>query len=60
MELRGNNMRGVSVSLTGFEHLQLAESSVELLKPDDLPADMTSLKTRCGKYAKRTVSVVVG
>lgn len=53
-------MRGVSVSLTGFEHLQLAESSVELLKPDDLPADMTSLKTRCGKYAKRTVSVVVG
>jgi len=39
---------------SGFEHSQPTESPVELPKPDDLLADMTSLKKWREEYAKRT------
>lgn len=39
---------------SGFEHSQPTESPVELPKPDDLLADMTSLKIWREEYAKRT------
>ncbi len=39
---------------SGFEHSQPTESPVELPKPDDLLADMASLKTWREDYAKRT------
>ena len=38
---------------SGFEHSQPTESPVELPKPDELLADMTSLKTWREEYAKR-------
>lgn len=39
---------------SGFEHSQPAESPVELPKPDDLLADITSLKIWREEYGKRT------
>lgn len=40
---------------SGFEHSQPTESPVELPEPDDLMADMISLKSWREEYAKRTV-----
>jgi energy-coupling factor transporter ATP-binding protein EcfA2 len=45
---------------SGFEHSQPAESPVELPKPDDLLADMISLKNWREEYAKRFASAVAG
>ncbi|MFH7321254.1 AAA family ATPase [Desulfurivibrio sp. D14AmB] len=43
-----------------FEHSQPTESPVELPKPDELLADMTSLKNWREEYAKRSASAVAG
>lgn len=45
---------------SAFEHSQPTESPVELPKPDDLLADMTSLKNWREEYAKRSASAVTG
>lgn len=45
---------------SGFEHSHPTESPVELLKPDDLLVDMTSLKNWREEYAKRPASEVTG
>ena len=45
---------------SGFEHSQPTESPVELPKPDELLADMTSLKNWREEYAKRPASAVAG
>jgi energy-coupling factor transporter ATP-binding protein EcfA2 len=45
---------------SGFEHSQPTESPVVLPTPDDLLADMTSLKIWREEYSKRPVTVVAG
>ncbi|WP_206604661.1 AAA family ATPase [Kineobactrum sediminis] len=49
-----NLMDSLMTKYSGFEHSQPSESPVELPKPDDLLADMTSLKSWREEYAKRT------
>ncbi|MCC1495884.1 hypothetical protein [Alcanivorax sp. 1008] len=49
-----NRLDSLMTKYSGFEHSQPTESPVELPKPDDLLADMTSLKTWREDYAKRT------
>jgi hypothetical protein len=48
-----NLLDSLMTKYSGFEHSQPAESPVELPKPDDLLADMTSLKNWREEYAKR-------
>ncbi|MDD3917499.1 MAG: hypothetical protein PHX00_10130 [Synergistaceae bacterium] len=43
---------------SGFEHSQPRESPTELPKPDDLLADMTTLKNWREEYRKRPASAV--
>ena len=49
-----NLLDSLMTKYSGFEHSQPTESPVELPKPDDLLADMASLKTWREDYAKRT------
>lgn len=49
-----NLLDSLMTKYSGFEHSQPTESPVELPKPDDLLADMVSLKTWREDYAKRT------
>lgn len=49
-----NLLDSLMTKYSGFEHSQPAESPVELPKPDELLADMTSLKEWREKYAKRS------
>jgi len=49
-----NLLDSLMTRYSGFEHSQPTESPVELPKPDDLLADMASLKTWREDYAKRT------
>lgn len=48
-----NLLDSLMTKYSGFEHSQPTESPVELPKPDDLLADMTSLKTWREEYLKR-------
>ena len=57
-KLRGadcNLLDSLMTKYSGFEHSQPAESPVELPKPDDILADMTSLKNWREEYANRIV-----
>ena len=49
-----NFLDSLMTKYSGFEHSQPTESPVELPKPDDLLADMTSLKEWREDYAKRS------
>jgi energy-coupling factor transporter ATP-binding protein EcfA2 len=49
-----NLLDSLMTKYSGFEHSQPTESPVELPKPDDLLADMTSLKTWREEYTKRS------
>lgn len=49
-----NLLDSLMTKYSGFEHSQPTESPVELPKPDDLLADMTSLKEWREDYAKRS------
>ncbi|WP_321531382.1 AAA family ATPase [uncultured Desulfuromonas sp.] len=49
-----NLLDSLMTKYSGFEHSQPTESPVELPKPDDLLADMNSLKIWREDYAKRT------
>lgn len=51
-----NLLDSLMTKYSGFEHSQPTESPVELPKPDDLLADMTSLKNWREEYAKRSAS----
>ena len=55
-----NLLDSLMTKYSGFEHSQPTESPVELPKPDDLLADMTSLKSWREEYAKRLASAVAG
>ncbi|MCK5863874.1 MAG: AAA family ATPase [Marinobacter adhaerens] len=55
-----NLLDSLMTKYSGFEHSQPTESPVELPKPDDLLADMTSLKNWREEYAKRAASAVAG
>jgi hypothetical protein len=55
-----NLLDSLMTKYSGFEHSQPAESPVELPKPDELLADMTSLKNWREEYGKRAVSSVAG
>jgi wobble nucleotide-excising tRNase len=55
-----NLLDSLMTKYSGFEHSQPTESPVELPKPDDLLADMTSLKNWREEYAKRPTSAVTG
>ena len=55
-----NLLDSLMTKYSGFEHSQPTESPVELPKPEDLLADMTSLKTWREEYAKRPASAVAG
>ena len=55
-----NLLDSLMTKYSGFEHSQPTESPVELPKPDDLLADMTSLKDWREEYAKRPASAVAG
>jgi energy-coupling factor transporter ATP-binding protein EcfA2 len=48
-----NLLDSLMTKYSAFEHSQSTESPVELPKPDDLLADMTSLKTWREEYLKR-------
>jgi len=49
-----NLLDSIMTKYSGFEHSQPAESPVDLPKPEDLFADMTSLKNWREEYAKRS------
>lgn len=49
-----NFLDSLMTKYSGFEHSQPTESPVELPEPDDLMADMASLKSWREEYAKRT------
>lgn len=49
-----NFLDSLMTKYSGFEHSQPTESPVELPKPDDLLADMTSLKNWREEYVKRS------
>lgn len=53
-----NLLDSLMTKYSGFEHSQPTEAPVELPKPDDLLADMTSLKHWREEYAKRPTSAV--
>lgn len=55
-----NLLDSLMTKYSGFEHSQPAESPVDLPKPDDLLADMTSLKSWREEYAERSTSAVAG
>ena len=55
-----NLLDSLMTKYSKFEHSQPEESPVELPKPDELLADMTTLKNWREEYAKRSVSVVEG
>lgn len=55
-----NLLDSLMTKYSGFEHSQPAESPRELPKPDELLADMTSLKTWREEYAKRATPAVTG
>jgi hypothetical protein len=48
-----NLLDSLMTTYSAFEHSQSTESPVELPNPDDLLADMTSLKTWREEYLKR-------
>ena len=49
-----NFLDSLMTKYSGFEHSQPTESPVDLPEPDDLMADMASLKSWREEYAKRT------
>ena len=55
-----NLLDSLMTKYSGFEHSQPTESPVELPKPDDILADMTSLKNWRQEYAKRPISAGAG
>ena len=55
-----NLLDSLMTKYSGFEHSQPTESPMELPKPDDLLADMTSLKNWREEYAKRPAFAVAG
>lgn len=55
-----NLLDSLMTKYSGFEHSQPTESPVELPKPDELLADMTSLKDWREEYAKRSASTMAG
>lgn len=55
-----NLLDSLMTKYSGFEHSQPTESPVELPRPDDLLADMISLKIWREEYAKRTATAVTG
>lgn len=55
-----NLLDSLMTKYSGFEHSQPAESPVELPKPDELLADMTSLKSWREEYTKRSATPAVG
>ena len=55
-----NLLDSLMTKYSGFEHSQPTESPVELPKPDELLADMTSLKNWREEYAKRPATTVAG
>ncbi len=54
-----NFLDSLMTKYSGFEHSQPTESPVELPNPDDLLADMTSLKDWREGYAKRPTAIAV-
>lgn len=55
-----NLLDSLMTKYSGFEHSQPEESPVELPTPDELLADMTSLKDWREEYAKRSASAADG
>lgn len=53
-----NFLDSLMTKYSGFEHSQSTESPVELPKPDDLLADITSLKEWRKEYSERSAEMV--
>ncbi|MBV6446600.1 hypothetical protein [Nitrosomonas sp.] len=54
-----NLLDSLMTKYSGFEHSQPTESPIALPNPDDLLADMTSLKNWREEYAKRSATAVI-